>query len=60
VGSGADIVELAVGVLASFVVGLGAIRYLLLWLQRGGLGPFVGYRFGVAAATLGVAAVRTL
>jgi undecaprenyl-diphosphatase len=60
VGSGADIVELAVGVLASFVVGLGAIRYLLLWLQRGGLGPFVVYRFGVAAATLGVAAMRTL
>jgi undecaprenyl-diphosphatase len=59
-GSGSEAAELIVGIAASFIVGLAAIRYLLLWLQRGGLMPFVLYRFGVAALTLTIGALRTL
>lgn len=54
-----DSLELAAGILVSFVVGLASIRYLLRWLQRGGLLPFVLYRFVVAALTLAIAVVRT-
>jgi undecaprenyl-diphosphatase len=59
-GSGSEAAALIAGIVVSFIVGLAAIRYLLLWLQRGGLLPFVVYRFGVATLTLAIGALRTL
>lgn len=55
-----DLLDIFVGMGVSAAVGLAAIRFLLLYLQRGGLMPFVIYRFGVAAITFVVAGVRTL
>ena len=52
--------QLIAGALTSAVVGLLAIRYLLRHLQRGGLAPFVIYRFGLAGVTLVVAGFRAL
>jgi undecaprenyl-diphosphatase len=60
VGSSMEVTELLAGIGTSFAVGLAAIRYLLLWLQRGGLWPFVWYRFGAAALTLVIGGMRTL
>ncbi len=50
--------QLLVGAAVSAIVGLAAIRYLMLYLQRGGLLPFVIYRFGLAAVTLVIAGIR--
>lgn len=50
--------ELAVGFVASAVVGFAAIHGLLRFLQTQTLLPFVYYRFAVAALTLVIAGVR--
>ena len=47
-----------IGVAASFLVGLGAIHYLLGYLRRRNLNAFVWYRFAVAALVLLVSALR--
>ena len=53
-----SLADAIIGATVSFIVGLAAIRYLLLYLQRGGLVPFVIYRFGLAAVTLLIAGIR--
>ncbi len=56
--SGQEWVNLGAGFVASLVVGLAAITWLLRFIRTRSLLPFVYYRFGVAAITLIVAAVR--
>lgn len=56
--SGAQYGELAVGLACSAVVGFIAIHALLRFLRTRGLGVFIVYRLGVAAAALAIGAVR--
>jgi undecaprenyl-diphosphatase len=57
-GNSVQTEQLLVGAVVSAIVGFAAIRYLLLYLQRGDLLPFIFYRFGLAAVTLIIAAIR--
>lgn len=56
--SGSELGELAVGFVASAIVGLVVIHFLLRYLRRRNLIPFVVYRYGAAALTLIIAAAR--
>ncbi len=49
---------LATGVIASAVVGLAAIRFLIAWLGRAGFGLFAAYRVALAAAIVAWLALR--
>lgn len=53
-----DVLELVIGFGTSFGVGLAVIHYLLRYLRTRTLVPFVVYRYGAAALTLIIAAVR--
>lgn len=56
--SGSETRDLAVGFVCSAVVGFLAIHVLLRFLRTRSLLPFVLYRFGVAALTLVIGAIR--
>ncbi|MEP7217130.1 MAG: undecaprenyl-diphosphatase UppP [Anaerolineaceae bacterium] len=56
--SGREFGELAVGFACSAVVGFVVIHLLLRYLRTRSLMPFVVYRYGVAMATLVIAAIR--
>jgi undecaprenyl-diphosphatase len=47
-----------IGIIASFVVGLVAIRFLLRYLQRYSLDVFIAYRVVVAVVVLGLSYIR--
>ena len=57
-GSGREFDQLAIGFACSAVVGFLAIHLLLRYLRTRSLVPFVYYRYGVAALTLLIAAIR--
>ncbi|MBK6662288.1 MAG: undecaprenyl-diphosphatase UppP [Thermoflexaceae bacterium] len=56
--SSRDLAELGVGFACSAVVGLIVIHFLLRYLRTRSLAVFVWYRFGVAALTLLIGAIR--
>ncbi len=56
--SSAQLTQLAVGFAFSAVVGFAVIHFLLRYLRTRSLLPFVIYRYGVAAVTLVIAAIR--
>ncbi|MGE3075492.1 MAG: undecaprenyl-diphosphatase UppP [Dehalococcoidia bacterium] len=58
--SGRGAIELAIGFVASALVGFAIIHYLLRYLRTRTLMPFVWYRFGVAAITLVIGAFRVM
>ena len=57
--SGHEAVELLIGFVFSGCVGFLVIHYLMRFLRTRTLMPFVIYRFGAAAATLLIGAIRT-
>lgn len=56
--SGSAWAQLIIGLVTSAVVGVLVIHYLLRFLRTRSLLPFVSYRYGVAAVTLFVLAIR--
>lgn len=56
--TGTQFAELAVGFTFSAIVGFAVIHFLLRFLRTQSLVPFVVYRYGVAAITLVIAAIR--
>ncbi len=58
--SGRESAELAIGFVASAVVGFAVIHYLLRYLRTRTLIPFIWYRVAVAAITLAIGAFRVM
>lgn len=58
--SGRETAELAIGFVASALVGFAVIHYLLQFLRTRTLIPFVWYRLAVAAITLAIGAFRVM
>lgn len=57
-GSSRELVDLSVGFVVALVVGLAAINWLMRYIRTRSFLPFVYYRFGVAAVTLLIGALR--
>jgi undecaprenyl-diphosphatase len=53
-----DRAAFAVGVVASFLVGVAAIRFLLQYVRRASLNAFIAYRLALALVVLALALIR--
>lgn len=57
-GDSVDLPAFAVGAAVAAIAGLGCIHFLLAFLRRAGMWPFVAYRIALGVAVLAVLAIR--